>query len=126
MDLLWRTENQDATVEDAKYLEIIAKSVRVCAKYKPKFGQGRGDGLTLEQFRGLYQGDPFYSWFGPDNPMMYAAHKAAGGMTSIYRQIGIGCENVFRQVLQIEFRAAALEHLAREIFRHVRDRETAK
>jgi hypothetical protein len=31
---------------------------------------------------------------------MYAAHKAAGGMTSIYRQIGIGCEKMFRTVLQ--------------------------
>ena len=30
---------------------------------------------------------------------MYAAHKAAGGMTSIYRQIGIGCERLFRQIL---------------------------
>jgi hypothetical protein len=33
---------------------------------------------------------------------MYAAHKAAGGMTSIYRQIGIGCERLFRQILQDE------------------------
>ncbi len=33
-------------------------------------------------------------------PLMYAAHKAAGGMTSIYRQIGIGCESLFRKVLQ--------------------------
>lgn len=31
---------------------------------------------------------------------MYAAHKAAGGMTSVYRQIGIGCEHLFRQILQ--------------------------
>lgn len=31
---------------------------------------------------------------------MYAAHKAAGGMTSIYRQIGIGCEKLFRNVLK--------------------------
>jgi hypothetical protein len=31
---------------------------------------------------------------------MYAAHKAAGGMTSVYRQIGIGCEKLFRTVLQ--------------------------
>ncbi len=30
---------------------------------------------------------------------MYAAHRAAGGMTSIYRQIGIGCERLFREVL---------------------------
>ncbi len=85
---------------DAKYLEVILDPIRVCAKYKPKFGQGAGAGLTLEQFQGLYQKDPFYSWFGLDNPLMYAAHRAAGGMTSIYRQIGIGCERVFRHVLQ--------------------------
>ena len=34
---------------------------------------------------------------------MYAAHKAAGGMTSIYRQLGIGCERLFRQILRDEF-----------------------
>lgn len=32
--------------------------------------------------------------------MMYAAHKAAGGMTSIYRQIGIGCEKLFRTAMK--------------------------
>ena len=31
---------------------------------------------------------------------MYAAHKAAGGMTSVYRQIGIGCEKLFRTILK--------------------------
>lgn len=31
---------------------------------------------------------------------MYSAHKAAGGMTSVYRQIGIGCEKLFRTILQ--------------------------
>jgi len=31
---------------------------------------------------------------------MYAAHKAAGGMTSVYRQIGIGIQWVFYQMLQ--------------------------
>ncbi len=30
---------------------------------------------------------------------MYAAHRAAGGMTSLYRQIGIGCETLFRQII---------------------------
>lgn len=86
---------------DAKYLALILEPIRVCAQYKPRFGQGtKGDGLTLAQFQQLYQGDPFYSWFGLDNPMMYAAHKAAGGMTSIYRQLGIGCEKLFRTVLQ--------------------------
>lgn len=86
---------------DAAYLALVLDPIRVCANYKPKFGQGaKGGGLTLDQFQALYQGDPFYSWFGLDNPMMYAAHKAAGGMTSVYRQIGIGCEKLFRTVLR--------------------------
>lgn len=31
---------------------------------------------------------------------MYAAHKAAGGITSIYRQIGIGSETLIRTIIQ--------------------------
>ncbi len=86
---------------DRRYLDIVLEPLRVCAGYKPRFGQGsKGEGLTLEQFQELYQTDPFYNWFGLDNPMMYAAHKAAGGMTSIYRQIGIGCERFFRVILR--------------------------
>ena len=86
---------------DEEYLQIVLDAVRVCARYKPKFGQGaKGEGLTLEQFRELYQGDAFYSWFGLDNPMMYAAHKVAGAMTSVYRQIGIGCEKLFRRAVK--------------------------
>lgn len=89
------------SAEDAHYLKTILDPIRVCAHYKPKFGQGaKGAGLTLSQFQTLYQGDPFYSWFGLDNPHMYAAHKAAGGMTSVYRQIGIGCEKLFRTILK--------------------------
>lgn len=86
---------------DVKYLKMVLDPIKVCAKYKPKFGQGAiSEGLTLAQFQTLYKGDQFYNWFGLDNPMMYAAHKAAGGMTSIYRQIGIGCEKMFRAVLK--------------------------
>ncbi|WP_058867826.1 hypothetical protein [Chloracidobacterium thermophilum] len=86
---------------DRHYLDIVLEPLRVCAGYKPRFGQGsKGEGLTLEQFQELYRADPFYNWFGLDNPMMYAAHKAAGGMTSIYRQIGIGCERFFRVILR--------------------------
>jgi hypothetical protein len=89
---------------DSAYLDIVLEPIRVCAKYKPKFGQGaKGDGLTLAQFQKLYQSDPFYNWFGLDNPMMYAAHKAAGGMTSVYRQIGIGCEKLFRIAVRDSF-----------------------
>ena len=86
---------------DEAYLRIVLDAIRVCARYKPKFGQGaKGGGLTFEGFRELYRRDAFYSWFGLDNPLMYAAHKAAGGMTSVYRQIGIGCEKLFRTVLR--------------------------
>ncbi len=84
---------------DQKYLQILIDRIEVCKTYKPKFGQG-GEGISLEEFRALYSADPFYSWFGLDNPLMYAAHKAAGGITSVYRQIGIGGEALFRQLLQ--------------------------
>ena len=29
---------------------------------------------------------------------MYSAHKAAGGITSVYRQIGIACERLVRAI----------------------------
>lgn len=85
--------------EDQRYREIVLKPIDVCAQYKPKLGQGRNEGMSLEAFQALYKADAFYNWFGLDNPLMYAAHKAAGGMTSIYRQIGIGGERLFRQVI---------------------------
>ena len=88
-------------MNDEKYLQIVLKRIRVSAKYRPKFGRGHeAKGLSLDEFQALYGSDPFYSWFGLDNPLMYAAHKAAGGMTSIYRQIGIGCEELIRTILQ--------------------------
>ncbi len=89
-----------ATYFDDKYLAILLNRIEICKKYKPKFGQGSKSGLSLEQFQTLYSADPFYAWFGLDNPLVYAAHKAAGGITSVYRQIGMGCEELFRQILQ--------------------------
>ena len=86
--------------KDDEYFELVAKALRVCAVYKPKFGKGRKAGLTLEQFQQMYRADPFYNWVGLDSPLMYAAHKAAGGMTSIYRQLGIGCQWLFNRLLQ--------------------------
>jgi len=85
---------------DSRYLQAILAPIRVCAKYRPKLGQGTRAGYSLEAFQAHYQADPFYNWLGLDNPLMYAAHKAAGGMTSVYRQIGIGCEQLFRLILQ--------------------------
>lgn len=91
------------------YLNILLTPIRVCANYKPKLGQGSGPGLTLQDFRAIYGSDPFYSWFGLDNPLLYAAHKAAGGMTSIYRQIGMGCERLFRKILQDELQLSVAD-----------------
>jgi hypothetical protein len=88
------------TAHDTEYLAFMVNAVRVCADYRPKFGHAAKDGYSLREFQQMCGNDPFYRWIGLDNPMMYAAHKAAGGMTSIYRQIGIGCENLFRRVLQ--------------------------
>jgi hypothetical protein len=90
------------TDRDDSYVNILVQPIRVCAAYKPKLGHGAKAGMTLTDFQNIYRNDPFYAWFGLDNPLMYAAHKAAGGMTSIYRQIGIGCERLFRQIIQDE------------------------
>jgi len=86
--------------QDREYLAYVVDAIRVCAEYRPKLGHGSDTGYSLAEFQTIYRSDPFYNWVGLDNPLMYAAHKAAGGMTSIYRQIGIGCENLFRRVLQ--------------------------
>jgi len=90
---------------DRIYLDLVASKVRICKAYLPKFGQGQP--VSLEQFKRLYGEDRFYAWFGLDNPMMYAAHKAAGGITSLYRQIGIGCEYLFRQVVRDQLNLTA-------------------
>jgi hypothetical protein len=83
---------------DEKYLEIILQRIEICKAYKPKFGQGKS--VSLEEFEVIYRNDSFYSWFGLNDPLIYAAHKAAGGITSLYRQIGLGCETVFREVIR--------------------------
>jgi len=85
---------------ESEYLETFLTPIRKCKEYRPKFGQGKKvDGFTVQEFKALYRADPFYSWIGLDTDRMYSAHRAAGGMTSVYRQIGIGCERLFRAVI---------------------------
>ena len=86
--------------QDEKYLRLIRSALRVCLNYKPAFGHGKGAGISLARFQQIYREDEFYGWFGLDSPLVYAAHKAAGGMTSVYRQIGLSCQLVFQNVLQ--------------------------
>lgn len=87
---------------DLKYVDIFLEPIRVCASYKPKFGGDGEDGspATVADFKSLFGADPLYHWLGLDSELMYAAHKAAGGMTSIYRQIGIACERLFRAIVR--------------------------
>lgn len=94
--------NTAETSLDEKYVSLILDPIRVSASYQPKFGLGR-KGLGFEEFAELYSSDPFYSWIGLDTSLVYAAHRTAGGMTSIYRQLGIGCERLFRALLQDAF-----------------------
>ncbi len=74
---------------DQKYLEIILRRIQISRTYRPAFGQGHR--VTWQEFQQLYGNDPFYSWFGLNDPLIYSAHRIAGGLTSIYRQIGLGC-----------------------------------
>jgi len=83
---------------DEQYVAILLEPLRKCADYLPKMG-GQEE-VDLDGFTMLYGADPLYRWIGLDSPLMFAAHKAAGGMTSVYRQLGIGCERIFRQVLR--------------------------
>jgi hypothetical protein len=85
---------------DEAYVQTLLTPLAECTHYRPAFGQAAGDGIDLPQFQSLYGGDPLYHWIGLDSDLMYAAHKAAGGMTSIYRQLGIGCERLLRQIIQ--------------------------
>lgn len=86
--------------DDDRYFALIRDALVVCQRYRPMFGNGRKGGLSVTEFQTLYRQDPFYTWFGLDSPLVYAAHKAAGGITSLYRQIGISCERLFRQILK--------------------------
>lgn len=86
--------------QEKLYLSKFLNPIKKCKDYKPKFGNSKQQqGYSLSDFSKLYGSDPFYSWIGLNSDLMYAAHRAAGGMTSIYRQIGIGCEQLFRQIV---------------------------
>ncbi len=84
--------------QNLRYRSILTDPINECATYAPKFGHGRNGGFSFAEFQKLYGADAFYTWLGLDNPLMYSAHKAAGGITSVYRQIGIGCERLVRAV----------------------------
>lgn len=83
---------------DKQYIDLLLGRLRLIKNYQPKMG--KGSAVTAEQFISIYGDDPLYHWVGFDSPLMYAAHKAAGSMTSLYRNLGTGCEHLFKQVLR--------------------------
>lgn len=85
---------------DDELVEVFLAPVRLSARYRPAFGQAAtGEGMDLSGFQALYGGDAFYTWLGLDDPTVYAAHKAMGGLTSVYRQLGVGSERLLRAIL---------------------------
>lgn len=89
--------------EDKDLVEIFLTPLRKCSDYMPAFGQAASKGLSLSDFQNLYGEDLFYRWLGLDDPMVYSAHKAAGGLTSVYRQLGVGSERLLRKILRLQF-----------------------
>ncbi|NLE41598.1 MAG: hypothetical protein GX615_07185 [Lentisphaerae bacterium] len=86
--------------DDKELVESFLGPIRECAEYRPAFGHSDSAGVDLQGFLDLYGGDLFYAWIGLDTPLVYAAHKAAGGLTSVYRQIGVGTERLLRDIMK--------------------------
>lgn len=87
-------------MSDSLYLRLFLEPVLKSKTYRPRFGVGSKEGgVSRDEFLSLYGTDPFYAWIGLNSDLMYAAHRAAGGMTSLYRQLGVGCEMLFRQII---------------------------
>jgi hypothetical protein len=83
---------------DEEYINVLITKIMEIRDYKPKFGTGGGVNLT--EFQTLYGADPLYHWIGFDSDLMYAAHRASGAMTSLYRNLGTGCEHLFKSLIK--------------------------
>ncbi len=70
--------------------------MRQCLTYKPAFGTSAP--VSELEFVGRYAADFFYNSVGLAIEEMYIAHKAAGGITSFYRQLGVACEVLTQSV----------------------------
>jgi hypothetical protein len=79
-----------------RYVEDFLRPMRKCLDYKPAFGTSSQ--VSSLQFIDKFSQDFFYASVGLAIPEMYVAHKAAGGITSFYRQLGIACEQLTQSV----------------------------
>lgn len=91
--------NQDT--RDSFYRDLLLTPLEKSTKCRPKMGTDKP--VSLTGFKELYGADPFYHWMGLDNILVYQAARGNSGMTSIYRQLGIGVERLFRHIIMDEF-----------------------
>lgn len=81
-----------------RYLRLLLDAIKICSNYQPRLGGN--EPASLERFLQIYSTDAFYHWVGLDAQQVYKAHRAGGGLTSLYRQLGIGCQRLFQQILK--------------------------
>lgn len=87
-----------SALNDETYVAALLAGLRTTRTYRPKMGTGGS--VSVEEFTAIYGADPLYHWMGFDSPLMYAAHRASGAMTSLYRNLGTGCEHLFKRLLK--------------------------
>jgi hypothetical protein len=78
---------EDETSPEA-YLDILAGPLIATRRYEK---------------REMPQADPFMHWFGLNTSIVSSARARAGLVTSIYRQIGLGCERLLVRLVQDKF-----------------------
>ena len=89
------------TTDDERYLAALIEPVQKSRHHRPRFGTETR--IDADSFRSMYGADLFYRTVGLSDPAVYAAHRAAGGMTSVYRQLGIGARDLVRAILADAF-----------------------
>jgi len=82
-------------VTDAELIECICDPI-LASDSLPKFGGGRG--VSLADWVETRNNDPLYSIVGLNDPTIYTAHAGSSVMTSVYRQLGVGIERLFRLI----------------------------
>lgn len=92
-------------MSDSDYINELLGGIRAISNFKPQLGQGKD--VSLTEFVKAYADDPLYHWIGFDSELMYAAHRAGGAMTSLYRNLGTGCEHLVRRVIRDALRLTA-------------------
>jgi len=90
---------------DEAYVTTLLTGLRAIKDFKPQLGKGKG--VSLKEFQSLYAADPLYHWMGFDSELMYAAHRASGAMTSLYRNLGTGCEHLIQRILSDRLKLTA-------------------